>query len=85
MDRLYDTSPTQEEATSQKQELSLVKVNVQKALMKLNTRERFIMEERVMKKTPLTLEEVGTKLGVTRERVRQIEGAALKKLKASFT
>ncbi len=85
MDRLYDTSPTQEEAVSKKQESSLVKVSVQKALMKLNTRERFIMEERVMKKTPLTLEEVGTKLGVTRERVRQIEGAALKKLKASFT
>ena len=60
-------------------------LGVQKAQKKLRDRERFIMEERVMKDSPLTLEEVGTKLGVTRERARQIEGAALKKLKASFT
>ena len=84
MDRLFDTSPSQEELVGTAQETSLVKLGVQRALKKLNDRERFIMEERVMKDSPLTLEEVGTKLGVTRERARQIEGAALKKLKASF-
>ena len=31
--------------------------------------------------TPRTLEEVGKHFGVTRERIRQIEGKALKKLK----
>ena len=31
---------------------------------------------------PLTLEQIGRRLGVTRERVRQIEGAALKRLRA---
>ena len=30
---------------------------------------------------PMTLEEVGKELGVTKERIRQIEGLALKKLR----
>ena len=85
MDRLFDPSPTQEELVGKAEETSLARVSVQKALKKLSDRERFIMEERVMKDKPLTLEEVGTQLGVTRERARQIEGAALKKLKASFS
>ena len=35
--------------------------------------------------TPRTLEEVGKHFGVTRERIRQIEGKALKKLKKQDT
>jgi RNA polymerase primary sigma factor len=31
---------------------------------------------------PMTLEAIGQRLGVTRERIRQIEGAALRKLRA---
>ncbi|MEK7876608.1 MAG: sigma factor-like helix-turn-helix DNA-binding protein, partial [Pseudomonadota bacterium] len=34
---------------------------------------------------PLTLEAVGRRLGLSRERVRQIEGAGLKKLRALLT
>ena len=33
--------------------------------------------------TPKTLEEVGTELGVTRERVRQLESRALRELQAA--
>ncbi len=32
---------------------------------------------------PMTLEQVGTVMGVTRERIRQIESKALRKLRAS--
>ena len=35
--------------------------------------------------SPHTLEETGHKFGITRERVRQIEGTAIRKLKSHMT
>lgn len=51
------------------------------ALETLKDRERFIIENRILADKPLTLEELGTKYNISRERVRQIENAALKKMK----
>jgi RNA polymerase sigma factor (sigma-70 family) len=55
-----------------------------RALDALSERERFVLVKRhgLDDGTPDTLEEVGQAMGVTRERVRQIETAALKRLKA---
>ena len=47
----------------------------------LNDRERLIVEKRFMADEALSLQAVGDMLGITRERVRQIESAAVKKLK----
>ena len=51
----------------------------------LNPRELQVVQMRFSLggKPPQKLEEVGRQLGITRERVRQIEAAALKKLKQS--
>lgn len=45
---------------------------------KLNNRRREIMELRYLGDEPLTLEEVGKKFDVTRERIRQIESKAIR-------
>ncbi|MBN1179743.1 MAG: RNA polymerase sigma factor RpoD, partial [Anaerolineae bacterium] len=49
----------------------------------LSAREREVLEMRYGLKDgrPYTLEEVGHKFGVTRERIRQIETKALRKLR----
>ena len=57
-------------------------VELQGALDKLSERMRHVLELRfgLSGKAPQTLEEVGTELGVTRERVRQLESRALREL-----
>ncbi len=61
---------------------NVVKEQVQAALKALSDREAEIIRLRfgINDNEPQTLEEVGRKFGITRERVRQIEAAALKKL-----
>ncbi len=53
------------------------------ALLKLNPRMRHVLALRfgLDGATPMTLEEVGTGLGITRERVRQLESRALRELR----
>jgi RNA polymerase primary sigma factor len=59
-------------------------VELQVALQSLNERMRHVLELRfgLSGEPPKTLEEVGTDLGVTRERVRQLESRALRELQA---
>ena len=61
----------------------LLHEEIRRLLEKLSERERKILEMRFgLDHTPIkTLEEIGIVFGVTRERVRQIEGKALQKLK----
>ncbi len=60
----------------------LLKEDLIKALNSLTERERKVIELRFGLKDgiPMTLEQVGKKLGVTRERIRQIEAKAIRKL-----
>jgi RNA polymerase primary sigma factor len=57
---------------------------IAKALETLNPRMRFVISRRfgLDGQTPQTLEQVGSELGITRERVRQLEGRALRELRA---
>ncbi len=74
-----------EDAVSPEDEVAtqMLKKHVREALEVLNDREREIIELRfgLRDNTPRTLEYVGEQFNITRERVRQIEGKALKKLR----
>ena len=54
---------------------------LQKAIMSLNEREKFIIWNRYMVEDPMTLEEIGEKYSVSKERIRQIEARAIEKIK----
>ena len=54
------------------------------ALGQLNEREMRIIRARRLTENGATLEELGTLLGISKERVRQIENRALEKLKAAL-
>lgn len=55
------------------------------ALAKLNARELKIIRERQLVDEGVTLEVLGKNLGISKERVRQIEGRAMEKLRAALT
>ena len=50
----------------------------------LNERERDILENRVFSDTPTTLQDIGKRYGISRERVRQIEQNMIKRMKSYF-
>lgn len=55
------------------------------ALTELSERERRIVRERRLAEDAATLEALGNRLGISKERVRQIESRAIEKLRASLT
>ncbi len=79
-DFIEDTSQPQPYDQASKQ---LLKENIEEVLHTLSDREARVLKMRfgLDSQRPMTLEEVGREFGVTRERIRQIEAKALRKLK----
>ncbi len=59
----------------------MVTNRIGEALGRLDQRERYIIEQRVMSDKPMTLKELGEHFGFSRERARQLEIRAKEKLK----
>ncbi|RKH14266.1 sigma-70 family RNA polymerase sigma factor [Corallococcus sp. CA053C] len=67
-----------------RQQAGITRTLVQRALTRLDPRERFIIEQRVMSDSEMTLSELGEHFGFSRERARQLEIRAKDKLKAEL-
>jgi RNA polymerase sigma-32 factor len=81
IERLAATSPTPEDQASAGQRRDRARDAVGAALGGLTEREQLIIRERLMSDEPRTLQEIGVRLGVSKERVRQLEERARAKLR----
>jgi RNA polymerase sigma-32 factor len=79
-DWLVDNSPSQQDVLEESEQLDNRRKALTQALDVLNDRERRIFEARRLADDPITLEDLASEFGVSRERVRQIEVRAFEKV-----
>jgi RNA polymerase sigma-32 factor len=84
LDMLESPLAGQDEIFEANEREQLIGGRVKTALSALDTRERFIVERRMLADEELSLAEIGRQLGVSRERARQLEARAKKKLRKSL-
>ncbi|WP_068313109.1 RNA polymerase factor sigma-32 [Polycladidibacter hongkongensis] len=84
IERLVSAEQTPDEVVSERLDKERQRRLLSFAMQKLDGRERRIIAERHLSdQTPPTLKELGVTLGISKERVRQIESKALEKLKGN--
>jgi RNA polymerase sigma-32 factor len=79
-DWLVDDTTSQETRLAESEELDNRRKALTQAMSVLNDREKRIFEARRLADDPMTLEDLATEFGVSRERVRQIEVRAFEKV-----
>ena len=82
---LADSRPNPEEVVMGMKDAQTRSAWLQDALGELSDREQTIIRERHLVYEPVTLEELGKQLGVSKDRVRQLEQRAMDKLKVSMS
>ncbi len=84
-ERMAGSSPSPEEEASSHEITEQAERAVHRAVDHLDQRERLIVKERLLNEEPPTLQELGTRLGVSKERVRQLEERARAKLRGELS
>ena len=85
MDFLVDDGPLQDETVGETIDAERRVTWLRSALSCLNDRELRILKARRLEEQQATLEALGDTLGISKERVRQIESRALEKLKKALS
>ena len=83
-DFLVDGAPLPDETVSDEVDRERRTIWLRSALNVLNERELRIVKERRLRDEGATLEQLGESLGISKERVRQIENRALEKLREAL-
>ncbi len=81
MDFLPALGPGVEDSIASEEIANLVQDRLRTILPKLNEKETYILQNRLLTDEPATLREIGERYNVTRERVRQLEARLLEKLR----
>jgi len=84
MDFLVSDAPLPDEVAGEAIDVERRSEWLAEALTALNERELRIIRERRLRESGATLEALGERLGISKERVRQIENRALEKLKIAL-
>lgn len=81
MDFLPALGPGIEDSLARDEIAGLVRSKLKTILPKLNEKELYILQNRLLTDEPVTLREIGERYNVTRERVRQLEARLLEKIR----
>ncbi|MDA7426290.1 RNA polymerase factor sigma-32 [Thalassococcus lentus] len=84
IDALEDDSAQADEIVEDSHDREQLRNWLVEAMSALNERERFIVRERKLRDESRTLESLGNELGLSKERVRQLEAAAFAKMRKSL-
>jgi RNA polymerase sigma-32 factor len=82
LDVLKSTADTAEEAVADAEFRTLIGQRIREFGQTLKDKDRVIFDHRLLAEDPMTLQEIGDRYGISRERVRQIESRVKRKLRA---
>jgi RNA polymerase sigma-32 factor len=84
IDALEDDGPQAADVVEGAHDQAHLRTWLVRAMQSLNARERYIVAERKLREEQRTLESLGQELGLSKERVRQLEAAAFAKMRRSL-
>lgn len=84
LDYLADVNDSQEQQVAAGEMRDFMRRELKTTMTQLNDKELYVTQNRILAEEPPTLNDLGKSLNVSRERVRQIEGNVIRKLRAAF-
>lgn len=81
VDLIVDQDEAIDERLAHEQLLEILRTQSDALERELNERDLFIFRNRILAEEPVTLQDVGDKFGITRERARQLEAKVIRKIR----